>query len=196
MRVVPSLRIGISSLGLLLIASTSSTGAPGPQVREVPLAVTSSGMPDTAPVTAPSAKATTPVAPGAKIAAAERGSLLVTVDQAKVIRLPENTKTVVVGNPSIADVAIQKSGVVVVTGKSYGITNLIALDGSGNMLAESSLSVQAPSDAIVVVQRGLDRQSYSCTPACQPSVTLGDATAYFSENRTQADQHTQSATPR
>jgi len=130
-------------------------------------------------------------------ASTERAQLSVTVDRAKVIRLPESTKIVIVGNPAIADVAIQKNGVVVVTGKSYGVTNLIALDGLGTMLAESTLRVAAPSEAIVVLQRGaLDRQTYSCTPSCMPSVVLGDANTFFSDNKAQADQHTQFATQR
>jgi Flp pilus assembly secretin CpaC len=124
-------------------------------------------------------------------APAERADLTVMLDRAKVIRLPEATRTVVVGNPAIADVAIQKSGIVVVTGKSYGETNLIALDASGNMLAESTLVVQATNEAIVTVQRGLERQSYSCTPSCMPSVQLGDATSYYGTTKDQAVQHSQ-----
>jgi Flp pilus assembly secretin CpaC len=111
----------------------------------------------------------------------------VTVDNAKVIRLPENTQTVIVGNPIIADVALQKNGVVILTGKSFGSTNLIALDRSGNMLAETTIRVQAPQAAVVTVQRGLDRESYSCTPNCQPSVQLGDSTKYFGEVSGQAE---------
>ncbi len=68
----------------------------------------------------------------------------VSVDNAKVIRLPEKTATVIVGNPMIADITLQRNGVVVLTGKSFGSTNLIALDGKGTMLAESTISVQAP----------------------------------------------------
>ncbi len=96
----------------------------------------------------------------------------VQVDNAKVIRLPEKTQTVVVGNPMIADITLQKNGVVVLTGKSFGSTNLIALDGKGAMLAESTISVQAPQASIITVQRGLDRESYSCTPNLP---TLGPA---------------------
>lgn len=108
-------------------------------------------------------------------------TVLVTVDQAKVVRLPERAQTVIVGNPGIADVAVQKNGVMVVTGKSFGVTNLIALDAGGTLLAESLVRVRSDSDSILTVQRGLERESYSCTPTCQPTVQLGDANRYFGE---------------
>jgi Flp pilus assembly secretin CpaC len=137
-----------------------------------------------------------PVQTRAPAAASDRVQIAVTVDRAKVIRLPENTRMVVVGNPAIADVAMQRSGVVVVTGKSFGETNLIALDAGGNMLAESNVTVQAASEAIVTVQRGLERQSYSCTPSCQPAVQLGDASPYFASVKDQAQQHSQFSSQR
>ena len=115
-------------------------------------------------------------------------SVAVMIDHAKVLRLPERTQTVIVGNPIIADVSVQKNGVLVLTGKSYGRTNLIALDGAGALIAESMITVQASSDAVVTVQRGLDRESYSCTPNCQPSMLLGDAGKYFGEVGAQAGQ--------
>jgi Flp pilus assembly secretin CpaC len=149
------------------------------------------------PVVAANADQATPAPTRtAPASTAERTRLAVTVDRAKIIRLPDNTRTVIVGNPAIADVALQKNGVVVVTGKSFGETNLIALDASGTMLAESTLTVQAPTEAIVTVQRGLERQTYSCTPSCQPAVQLGDATSYFSTVKEQAQQHSQFSSQR
>ncbi|KQP61799.1 pilus assembly protein [Methylobacterium sp. Leaf399] len=120
--------------------------------------------------------------------------ITVTVDNAKVMRLPEKTRTVIVGNPMVADVSLQKNGVLILTGKSFGATNLIALDGTGEMLAESTISVQAPQASVVMVQRGLDRESYSCTPNCQPSVQLGDSSKYFGEVSGQADTRRNLAT--
>ncbi|KAB1070640.1 pilus assembly protein N-terminal domain-containing protein [Methylobacterium planeticum] len=117
----------------------------------------------------------------------ETAIVTVLVDNAKVMRLPERTQTVIVGNPMIADVTLQKNGVLVLTGKSFGSTNLIALDGGGTMLAESMIRVEAPQAAVITVQRGLDRESYSCTPNCQPSAQLGDASKYFGEVSNQAD---------
>ena len=135
----------------------------------------------------------TAIGPGAAV---EAGPDIVTVmvDHAKVLRLPERTQTVIVGNPIIADLAVQKNGIMVLTGKSYGRTNLIALDNAGTVVAETLISVQAPSDAVVTVQRGLERESYSCTPDCQPSLLLGDANKYFSEVGGQAGQRNTLAT--
>lgn len=138
-----------------------------------------------------------PLAPAAAAEAVPKlETVSVTVDNAKVIRLPEKTQTVVIGNPAIADLAIQKNGIVVVTGKSYGVTNVIALDSGGQVLAELTVTVGAPTDAIVTVQRGEARQSYSCNPSCLPSVQLGDANAYFSEQKGQAEQRNAFATSR
>jgi Flp pilus assembly secretin CpaC len=123
-------------------------------------------------------------------------SVNLVIDHARVLRLPDQTQTVIVGNPIIADVSAQRNGIVVLTGKSYGRTNFIALDASGSILTETTISVQAPSEAMVTVQRGFDRESYSCTPDCQPSLLLGDATKYFSDVGGQAGQRNQLATSR
>ena len=116
------------------------------------------------------------------------------IDHARVLRLPDQTQTVIVGNPIIADISAQRNGIVVLTGKSYGRTNLIALDPLGSILTETAITVQAPSESMVTVQRGFDRESYSCTPDCQPSLLLGDATKYFSDVGGQAGQRNQLAT--
>lgn len=127
-------------------------------------------------------------------AAAPRGdAVIVKVDHAKIVRLPAKAQTVIVGNPAIADVSVQRNGVMVVTGKSFGVTNLIALDATGALLAESVLSVGAADDAIVTVQRGMDRESYSCTPQCQPSVQIGDATQFFGNAIGQSQSRNQAA---
>ena len=112
----------------------------------------------------------------------------VMVDNAKLIRLPEKTQTVIVGNPLIADVTLQKNGVLVLTGKSFGTTNLIALDPGGVMIAESLIRVEAPQASTVMVLRGQERESYSCTPNCQPSAQLGDSTKWFTDVSGQADR--------
>ncbi|MGL4727584.1 MAG: pilus assembly protein N-terminal domain-containing protein [Bosea sp. (in: a-proteobacteria)] len=118
----------------------------------------------------------------------------VALDHARVVKLPERTSTVIIGNPIIADVAVQKNGILVVTGKSYGQTNLIALDSNGQMLAESQISVRQSLETIMTVQRGLDRESYSCTPHCQRAIQLGDAPKFFGDTSGQANARNSQAT--
>jgi len=75
-------------------------------------------------------------------AAAPSDVLKVTLDQAKIAKVPTGTTTLVVGNPSIADVTMLKGGVgMVVTGKGYGETNLVAIDAQGNILDEKQIEV-------------------------------------------------------
>jgi hypothetical protein len=105
--------------------------------------------------------------------------VVVTLDQAKIMRLPERATTIVVGNPLIADLSIQSGGLAVVTGKGYGTTNVIAMDRAGQVLMERSIEVQGPRGNTVVVYRGIDRETYSCTPKCERRITLGDVPAFF-----------------
>ena len=83
------------------------------------------------------------------------------LDQAKLLKLPSGTATLVVGNPLIADVAVQSGGTLVVTGKGYGNTNMIALDRSGSVIMEHQIEVQGPQGSVVVVHRGVERETYS-----------------------------------
>jgi Flp pilus assembly secretin CpaC len=108
--------------------------------------------------------------------------ITVHLDSAKVLKLPERTTTLVVGNPLIADAAVQAGNILVITGKSYGATNLVALDRSGAVLMEHPIQVLAPRDHIVVVHRGAERESYSCAPTCERRIVLGDTTDYFIAN--------------
>jgi Pilus formation protein N terminal region len=106
-------------------------------------------------------------------------TLTVAVDQATITKMPDNVVTLVIGNPLIADVTVQPGGLLVVTGKGFGTTNLIALDRSGAVLAERNIQVLGPQDEVVYVYRGVNRETFSCTPECEPRITLGDSSAFF-----------------
>lgn len=122
-------------------------------------------------------------------ASAPPGTLSVVIDQAKVAQLPAGTHTLVVGNPAIADVTMLKGGgAMVVTGKGYGLTNLIALDVQGNIIDEKNIEVE-PAKSVLVVQRGDTRESYWCNPLCMPTVQLGDDTQAFSTAAGQVSAH-------
>jgi Pilus formation protein N terminal region len=117
-----------------------------------------------------------PLAVPTKGAAADIGVVL---DHARLVRLPERVATIVVGNPLIADAAVQTGGLMVITGKGYGVTNIIALDRSGAVLMEKTVEVVAPREELMVVYRGAVRETYSCAPVCEPRIMPGDAEKFF-----------------
>ncbi|HET7850228.1 MAG TPA: pilus assembly protein N-terminal domain-containing protein [Pseudolabrys sp.] len=112
--------------------------------------------------------------------AASADTVKVKLDEAQVMQLPEKVATIVIGNPLIADATLQPGGVLIVTGKGYGATNLLALDRNGHILVEKTVEVRGPATAdVVTVYKGVDRESYSCSPKCAPRITLGDTPAFF-----------------
>jgi hypothetical protein len=125
----------------------------------------------------------------AHAAGASDDVLRITVDQAQIAKLPSNTATIIIGNPAIADITSLKGGAgMVVTGKGYGRTNLIALDAQGNLIDEKEIHVE-PTRNVLVVQRGTSRESYSCDPVCMPSAVLGDDSKVFSDVSGQISAH-------
>jgi Flp pilus assembly secretin CpaC len=117
------------------------------------------------------------------------------LDNATIIKVPEKTATLVVGNPMIADVAMQKNGIMVLTGKAYGETNLLALDEGGALVSETRLRVQRAQRNTVVVVRGIEPETYSCTPECAPTLTLGDSEKHFGKVGGQTTNRNQLAVP-
>jgi Flp pilus assembly secretin CpaC len=124
--------------------------------------------------------------PAVCLATPDPDRIAVYVDQAKLVKLPAKVSTIVVGNPLIADVTLQSGGIVVVTGKGYGATNFIAMDRNGEVLVDRQIQVEGPSEQLVTVYRGVERESYSCMPICQRRVTLGDGETYFKSTIDQA----------
>jgi hypothetical protein len=105
----------------------------------------------------------------------------VVLDEARLVKVPERATTIILGNPLIADVAIQPCGVMLVTGKGHGATSMTVLDRSGTVVLERMIEVTSQTDKIVTVHRGVERYSYSCMPECQPRSVLGDNNEYFGQ---------------
>ncbi|MBN9304512.1 MULTISPECIES: pilus assembly protein N-terminal domain-containing protein [unclassified Devosia] len=136
-------------------------GAPMPLLRN--LAALATALLMTAPVVA---------------LAATNEPISVKVNMARILRISAPAATVIIGNPGVADVTIQDPQTLVLTGKSYGSTNLIVLDSAGNPVADTMVSVvQATADTITVYN-GQARTTLACDPVCQPTITLGDDAAF------------------
>lgn len=110
-----------------------------------------------------------------------REQVTVHLDQAALVPLPDRTATLVIGNPIIADAAVQ-GGTLVITAKSYGVTNLVALDRAGVTVAEFPLEVVGPVGKLIIVYSGVERETYDCIPKCERRITIGDSPKYLTQN--------------
>ena len=101
-------------------------------------------------------------------AAADAG-IQVEMNQAKIVKLARPADTIVVGNPAIADAAVQDASTIILTGKGFGVTNLVVLDGDGNPIVDEQVTVVRQAASSVRVYRRADIQTLSCTPYCESS---------------------------
>ncbi len=125
------------------------------------------------------------VAAFAATAAAADEPISVIVDRAKVLHISQPADVVIIGNPAIADATIQDSQTLIITGRSYGTTNLIVLDKEGQSIADKIVTVEPSNDQVVTVYRRALRQTLSCTPECSPILSLGDTPSVFESANSQ-----------
>jgi Flp pilus assembly secretin CpaC len=111
---------------------------------------------------------------------ASADDLIVRYDQAQLLRMPRPVAEIIVGNPTIADVTIQGNNLLVVTGKTFGVTNIIALDAERNVIQDQRIIVERDTTSGVVhLHKGSARQTYACVPTCGTTLTIGDDLGYF-----------------
>jgi Flp pilus assembly secretin CpaC len=121
------------------------------------------------------------VAGGSAVADESSTPITVKVNMARILRIGSPAATVVIGNPGVADVTIQDPQTLVLTGKSYGETNMIVLDAKGNPIADTMVEVVESEANLVTVFNAGARNTLACNPACTPTVMLGDAPGYTSQ---------------
>lgn len=110
---------------------------------------------------------------------ASAADLVVRYDQSQLLRLPRPVSEVIIGNPSIADVTVQGGNLLVVTGKTFGVTNIIALDADRNVIQDQRVIVDQDDRRTVSVYRGPLRQTFTCAPVCTPALVIGDDPKFF-----------------
>jgi len=93
----------------------------------------------------------------------------VTMNQAKIVKLSRPADTIVVGNPAIADASVQDASTIVLTGKGFGVTNLVVLDPDGSPIVDEQVTVVRQAASSVRIYRRAEIQTMSCTPYCESS---------------------------
>ena len=111
-------------------------------------------------------------------------SLSVNTDQSQIITLDRAPATIVVGNPTIADVTIA-GRMLFVHGRVFGKTNIIALDEAGKQLADYSVNVENEDSYNVVVFKPstkvaeMIKESYTCVTDCEAVFHIGDSSEHY-----------------
>ena len=116
-------------------------------------------------------------------------ALDVAVDHARIVRISEAAGTIIIGNPAIVDASVHDARTIVLTGRSYGTTNVVVLNAAGGVLLDESVTVSSVESHSVRVYRQAARTTYSCMPQCEPRVTIGDDPDAFGSAASQFSQH-------
>ncbi|MDV6227197.1 pilus assembly protein N-terminal domain-containing protein [Nitratireductor aquimarinus] len=98
---------------------------------------------------------------------ADTSSIDVVMNQAKIVKLARPADTIVIGNPEIADAAVQDATTIVLTGKGFGVTNLVVLDIDGQPVVDEQVVVSRQTVDSVRIYRRANVQTLSCTPYCE-----------------------------
>jgi hypothetical protein len=118
----------------------------------------------------------------------------VTIDQVRLISFPKPVKTVYVGNPVIADITMLDPQHAFLLGKTFGLTNMIALDSEGKQVSNQQVVVYN-NVAAVTVNRGPDQYDYMCTNGhCETAPRPGDPPTFVTTTESTAQSHEAGAT--
>ncbi len=119
--------------------------------------------------------AATGITPG--MCAAADDLLRVYMDHARILRLDRPVSKVIVGNAQVADATVADPKTIVLTGRSFGTTNIVLLDADGNAIVDERILVSIDEGNTVRVYRQTERSVLSCTPNCEVHAQQNSAAA-------------------
>lgn len=92
------------------------------------------------------------------------------MDHARILKLDRMVSKVIIGNADVADVTVSDPQTIVLTGKSYGTTNLVILDRDGEAIVDERILVSVDEANTLRVFKQTTRSVYSCSPSCEEHV--------------------------
>lgn len=95
------------------------------------------------------------------------GGIPILMNEAKIVKLARPADTIVVGNPDIADASVQDATTIILTGKGFGVTNLVVMDETGAPIVDEQIFVSRQDARSVRIYRRSEVQTLSCTPMCE-----------------------------
>ena len=94
----------------------------------------------------------------------------VAIDHTTRINLRGTAASVIVGNPAVADVTVVDERTLFLSGRGYGVTEVVVLDPLGRTIWQGEVVVTAPTEGAVSVYRGSQVTEMACAQACSPSL--------------------------
>lgn len=114
-------------------------------------------------------------------AQAQSAPISVPVDGVQRIALRGAAASVIVANPQIADVTVAEANTLFITGKGFGVTEVVAVDAIGRTLFQNRVLVTGGETGSVRLWRGAQATEMVCASSCAPSLRrvapAGDAAA-------------------
>jgi Flp pilus assembly secretin CpaC len=93
--------------------------------------------------------------------------LRVFMNHARVLKLDRPVSKVIIGNSNVADATVADAKTIVLTGRSFGTTNIVLLDSAGNAIVDERILVSIDEGNTVRVFKQTARTVLSCTPNCE-----------------------------
>lgn len=106
--------------------------------------------------------------------------IVLNTDRSQIIVLDKAPATLVLGNPTVADVTLNGK-TLYLHPRGYGVTNLILLDDDGKKTGDYVLRVIFEDAYSISLYSPGGRQTYSCRKDCAPSLQVGDNPGFFSQ---------------
>jgi Flp pilus assembly secretin CpaC len=89
------------------------------------------------------------------------------MNHARVLKLDRPVSKVIVGNSQVADATVADAKTIVLTGRSFGTTNIVLLDAHDNPIVDERVLVSIDEGNTVRIFRQTQRTVFSCTPNCE-----------------------------
>lgn len=103
----------------------------------------------------------------------------VEASKTRQLKLRGDAATVVLGDPTVADVSVHDKNLLFVTGRTFGSTNILIFDKDGKPLYSGDVVVTVNTTNFVAINRGGATNTYDCAPRCRSVTVLGDDAGYF-----------------
>ena len=109
--------------------------------------------------------------------AAAAPALTVAIDHVARLSVARPAGSVIVGNPAVADVTVVDARTVYVSGRNYGISEVVVLDEIGRTVWQGDVVVTAPTQGEVSIYRGSQVTEMACSGLCAPTLRSGKSGA-------------------